>query len=49
MAVSRTEAISERLQEILDLRFDITHVTLQFETVDGEPFRCSHDHPAPSR
>jgi len=44
LPVSETEEIGRRLQVLLDERFDINHVTLQFEVHAADALTCEHDH-----
>ena len=44
LPVSETEEIGRRLQGLLDERFDINHVTLQFEVHAADALTCEHDH-----
>jgi cobalt-zinc-cadmium efflux system protein len=40
LAVSATEDIGKKLQTLLDARWEINHVTLQFEVAAGEALAC---------
>jgi cobalt-zinc-cadmium efflux system protein len=40
LAVSATEDIGKKLQHLLDERWEINHVTLQFEVAPGEALAC---------
>jgi cobalt-zinc-cadmium efflux system protein len=40
LAVSATEDIGKKLQTLLDERWEINHVTLQFEVAQGESLEC---------
>jgi hypothetical protein len=40
--------IGERLQRMLDERYEINHATLQFEVCEAGRLDCVHD-PAPAR
>jgi cobalt-zinc-cadmium efflux system protein len=42
--VSDTEVIGERLQRMLDERYEINHATLQFEVCEAGRLDCVHDH-----
>ena len=44
LAVSRAEEIGRSLQKLLDERWEINHVTLQFEVAQGEELACERSH-----
>ena len=48
LPVSRTEDLSKRLELMLDEKYDINHITLQFETSHQEQ-DCAHDEENTSR
>jgi cobalt-zinc-cadmium efflux system protein len=48
LRISETEALGQKLQSLLDERYEINHATLQFEVGNGSSLTCEHDHgPAP--
>jgi len=44
VAVSQTEELGQRLQRLLDERYEINHATFQFEVAAAEALRCEHEH-----
>jgi cobalt-zinc-cadmium efflux system protein len=46
LPVSQTEEIGRALEKLLDDRWEINHVTLQFEVAPPRELACEHDHTA---
>ena len=44
ISLSETEKIAEGVRDLLDSKYHINHVTLQFEVSTGESLQCEHMH-----